>query len=119
MQEFFTRQKANEGNKVPLYLPNGEPSEHWIQVRGVDSDQFKTAENAAKRKAVEIAQIEEVQERAKVVRETELECVAALVADWSFDEECTPENVVNFLREAPQIADMINRYAANRKSFFA
>ncbi|USL90033.1 hypothetical protein [Vibrio phage vB_VpaS_CHI] len=118
MEEFFTRQKANEGKKVPLYLPNGEPSEHWIQIRGVDSDQFKEAETAAKRKAVEIAQIESTQERAEAVRTTELKCIAALVADWSFDKPCDETNVVNFLREAPQIADMVNRYAANRKSFF-
>ncbi|ANO57507.1 hypothetical protein [Vibrio phage vB_VhaS-tm] len=118
MQEFFTRQKANEGKKVPLYLPNGEPSEHWIQIRGVDSDQFKEAERAAKRKAIEFAQIEDTKERAEAVREAELGCIAALVVDWSFDQECTPDNVVNFLREAPQIADMVNRYAANRKSFF-
>ncbi|QMV29699.1 hypothetical protein [Vibrio phage vB_VnaS-AQKL99] len=119
MEEFFTRQKACEGKKVPLYKPNGEPSEHWFKIRGVDSDQFKEAETAAKRKAIELAQIEDVKERAEAVRTTELACIAALVADWSFEQECTTDNVVNFLREAPQIADMVNRFAANRKSFFA
>lgn len=118
MQEFFTRQKASEGRKLPLYLPNGEASDHWLQVRGVDSDEFKQAENAAKREAVKLAEIEDVQERAEAVRTTELKCIAALIAGWSFEQEFTEDNVVTFLREAPQIADMVNRYAANRKAFF-
>lgn len=120
MQELFhTRKNANEGVELPLYLPNGEASEHTITVRGVDSDAFRKAEAAAKRKAVELAQIKSEQKRAEAVRETELECIAALVAKWTFEEPCTKANVVKFLREAPQIADMVNRFAARRAEFFA
>lgn len=119
MQSFYTRQKANDGKKVPLYLPDGTASEHWFVIRGIDSDYFRKAEAAGKRKAIEIAQIEDINERAEEIRTTELTCIAALIADWSFEEECTEENVVNFLREAPQIADMVNRYAARRADFFA
>lgn len=119
MQEFFTRQTANEGVQLPLYRPDGTLSEHWLQVRGVDSDHFRRAEAKAKRKAVELAQIEDEQKRAEAVRETELECIAALVAGWSFEQEASPINVVNFLREAPQIADMVNRFAARRAEFFS
>lgn len=119
MQEFHTRKKANEGKKVPLYLPDGTPSEHWLKIKGIDSDDFRKAEAAGKRQAIEIAKIEDVEERANAVRDTELTCIAALIADWSFEEECTSEKVVEFLREAPQIADMVNRYAARRADFFA
>ena len=119
MKEFYTRQTANEGVELPLYHPDGTISKHWIRVRGVDSDHFRQAEAKAKRSAVELAQIKNEQERAKAVRRTELECIAALVAGWSFEEmEATHENVVTFLTEAPQIADMINRFAARRAEFF-
>lgn len=118
MKEFYTRQTANEGVQLPLYHPDGTLSEHWIKVRGVDSDQFRQAEAKAKRKAVEMAQIKDDQERAEAVRETELECIAVLIADWSFPEPCEFNIVVNFLREAPQIADMVNRFAARRAEFF-
>lgn len=118
MKEFYTRQTANEGVQLPLYYPDGTLSEHWLKVRGVDSDHFRRAEAKAKRKAVEMAQIEDEQKRAEAVRETELECIAALVAGWSFPEQATTDNVVNFLREAPQIADMVNRFAARRAEFF-
>lgn len=119
MKEFYTRQTANEGVNLPLYHPDGTLSEHYLIVRGIDSDHFRQAESAAKRKAVDIAQIESEQKRAEAVRETELECIAALIANWSFPEDCTKINVVNFLREAPQIADMVNRFAARRAEFFS
>lgn len=118
MQEFYTRQIANEGVKLPLWYPDGTISEHSFQVRGIDSDAFRQAEAKAKRKAIELAQIEDLQARAEAVREVELECIAALIASWTFEIECTLTNVVNFLREAPQIADMVNRFAAKRAEYF-
>lgn len=118
MKEFFTRQKANEGVKLPLFLPDGSESEHWLMVRGVDSDAFRMAESKSKRKAIELVQIEDPQERAVQVRETELECIAALIAGWSFEEKLTKDNILNFLREAPQIADAVNRFAVRRADFF-
>lgn len=119
MEEFFTRQIASEGVELPLYLPDGQKSEHTITVRGIDSDEFRQAEAKAKRRAVELAQIQSENERAKQVRETELACIASLVAGWTFGTPCNHTNVVNFLREAPQIADMVNRFAARRAEFFA
>ena len=119
MKEFYTRQKANEGNRIPLYHPDGTASEHWMLIRGIDSDTFRKTEVLAKRRAMEIAQIKSEEARNKAVHEEELRCIASLVADWSFEDECTEINVVNFLREAPQIADMVNRYAARRTEFFA
>jgi hypothetical protein len=118
MEEFYTRNKANEGVILPLTFPNGEASDHWLRVRGVDSDQFRQAESDSNRKAVELALIEDKEERDKEVRTVELFCIASLVADWSFDKECIDENVVDFLREAPQISDAVNRFAARRSEFF-
>lgn len=118
MKEFYTRSKANEGKKVPLSLPDGSPSEHWLVIRGVDSDEFRRAEAKSKRKAIEIAQIKNDQERDAAIEQQKLELIAVLVAGWSFEEECTRDNVVDFLREAPQIADMVDRIAVSRASFF-
>lgn len=119
MEEFYTRKKANEGVKLPLYYPDGSASEHFLVVKGVDSDDFRRAEAAAKRSALELAQIEDEQERAEHIRNTELKCIASLVASWSFDQELTTDNVIDFLREAPQIADAVNRFAGRRADFFA
>ena len=119
MQEFFTRGAANEGRKLPLFFPDGTESDHWLIVRGVDSDEFRMAESKAKRSAISFAQLSTEQERAEAIASAEIECIASLVAGWSFDKECSRENVMHFLREAPQIADAVNRYAAKRAEFFS
>jgi len=118
MKEFYTRQTANDGLKLPLVLPDGSPSDHWLNVRGIDSDEFRKADSIAKRKAMEISLITDVNERAENVREVELQCIAALISSWSFPMECTVANVVDFLREAPQVADAVNRYSARRAEYF-
>ncbi|MBG89599.1 MAG: hypothetical protein CMO80_22250 [Verrucomicrobiales bacterium] len=119
MQEFFTRQLANEGKELPLYLPSGEKSEHKIRVLGVDSDKFKSKEAESKKIAAELAALDDNEERRVAIEDLQLKLIATLVIGWTFDQECTEENVVNFLREAPQIADAINRFAGNRKAFFS
>jgi len=119
MKEFYTRETANEGVTLPLYHPDGTKSEHSFLVGGVDSDAFRSAETKAKRKAIELAQIDDEDERVSAIAEVELTCIAALVISWSFPQECTAENKINFLREAPQIADAVNRFAAKRAAFFA
>jgi hypothetical protein len=117
MKQFYTRQSANDGVRLPLTHPDGSESEHWICVRGVDSDHFRQAEMFAKRKAIEISMIENEVDRAEKSRDVELECLASLVASWSFGESVA--GAAEFLKEAPQIADMINRFAVKRAEFAA
>lgn len=117
MEDFYTRNNANNGKKLPLFLPDGSASDHWVRVLGTDSDAFRTVETASKRKAISVAAIENEDERAAAVRRLELECIAALVAEWSFDKPCVTDVVIDFLIQAPQIADQINRYAAKRANF--
>ena len=67
MEAFFTRERANEGVEVPLYTPDGTKSQHWIRIRGVDSDAFREAEANSKRDAFRVASIEDTVERAKAI----------------------------------------------------
>lgn len=119
LQDFFTRKTANEGKKVPLLAPDGSETEHWLLVRGMDSDEFRKAEAKGRRRAIEVAETKDAEKIVAALEETRLETVAALVADWSFSEKCTRENVVNAFREAPQIMDAVNRFAGNRTNFFS
>lgn len=118
MSDFFTREAANEGIEIPLRLPTGVKTDHWIRIRGVDSDEFRLAETKAVRRNLSIAAMTDENERNKADAENRLELVSALVIAWSFPEECNAENVTNFLRNAPQIADQINTVAASRSRFF-
>ena len=117
MKDFFTRDKANEGIEVPLYLPGTDtPSGEWIRIRGVDSDEFRNADLEAKRalrKTIEDNLNPEQEHRTQMTK-----LIASLVISWSFPEECNRKNVVEFLINAPQIEDAINTLAAKRTLFF-
>ena len=119
MDAFFTREKANAGIEVPLYTAAGTKSEHSIQIRGVDSDLFRQAEAESKRDAMRIAGIESQEERSKAIIEAKLKLLAALVISWTFEQECTQANVIEFFRNAPQIADAVDQVASKRSLFFA
>lgn len=119
MSEFFTRDTANEGIKFPLYTPKGKKSDQFLIVRGIDSDAFRAASSASQRDAAVIAQIENEDERKSALLESQRKLIATLVASWSFDEECTQENVAEFFRQAPQIMDAIDKVVSNRSVFFS
>jgi hypothetical protein len=117
---FHTRARANEGKRLALHTPDGKPTEHWLQVRHVWSDAFTDANEVALsdvREAVLAAE----GDKAKIAvaqRDAKFRLWAALVSAWSFDTECTPANVEAFLREAPQIGNVLDKFAADSAGFF-
>lgn len=120
LEAFYTKDLAEEGVMLPLDLPDGTPTEHWIRVRSVDSDAFRIAEAHSKRAALRIAANKELDDNGRILaaRDTEFELIAALVVSWSFDMECTTSTVAKFLKQAPQIADEINKFACRRSLFY-
>jgi hypothetical protein len=118
MSAFFTREKANSGIKIPLYLPDNTDSGHWVRLLGVDADVFRKTHNTEMRKVAEIVQLKDMAEREEAIEESKRRLLACLVTSWSFPQECTQENVMNFLREAPHIADAIDRVSNKRSLFF-
>ena len=126
MEQFYTRDKANEGIELPLYLPTGIKSKDSLTVLGVDSDTYNRVNIDEQRKfskRVEAAALIEDDTERKVFMdekedESKVVILSALIKDWTFDQECTEENKVQFLKNAPQIAEAINKFAADRKRFF-
>ena len=117
MDAFYTRDKANEGRRVDLSLPDGKPSGEWLQVRSQWSDEFRATRDASMQ-AVVMTAGEDLDKRRDTATERLLDVRAALVAAWSFPEPCTREAVREFLRNAPQIAERLDRWAANDADFF-
>jgi len=117
MEDFMTREKANAGHKIPLYAADGRLTAHWLRVRGVDSDAFQRARTRQTRRVAEIAGLDDV-DREEAIADATVEMQAALVAEWSFEMPCTPANVKKFLREAPQIAAEVDKFASRRTLFF-
>lgn len=117
---FHTRARANEGKRLALFAPDGSKTDHWLQVRHVWSDDFQTANEVALgevRDAV-LAAEGDTAKIAAIKRDAQYRLWAALVSAWSFDEECTPAAVEAFLREAPQIGSVLDKFAADSRRFF-
>lgn len=116
MNQFFTRESSNEGKRVYLSQPDGTPTEHWLHIIGADSDTFRSSQYNYNQKLRDL-----VGKSPEEIRVMSLDLIrglqACLVTDWSFETECTRENVDAFFKEAPQIAEMVDRLANNRKFF--
>lgn len=123
MNAFFTRDRANEGRRLPLTTPDGQPTEHWLQVRSQHSDAFRERADALLQAAANDApdpkNPNDLSERQARGRKRTAALRAALVCAWSFPEDCTPEAVERFLEMAPQIAAALDRFAGDDRIFFA
>lgn len=116
VSDFFTRDAANEGVKIPLLNPRTGRAE-WIKILGIDSDVFREAKINKARELIKIAEIDDNGERAEAIKEADLELLSVLVVDWSFDDPCVPAEIVNVLRNAPQIAEVVDTKAGARSLF--
>ncbi|KZX63182.1 hypothetical protein A3710_17185 [Stutzerimonas frequens] len=116
--DFFTRAKANEGERMPLSLPDGTPTDDWLQIRGVDSDEFRRAMDEFRRDRLALASIQDEIERKEKTEIAQLRLNAALVIGWSLDAEFTEAALLEFLREAPYVAAEVDRFASDRRRFF-
>ena len=111
------RAASEAGVDVPVSMPDG--SKQSIRVRS----QWSSAFAQAKAKAMaEMPTQDELRAMSKVARddmtaEMVLRGRAALIAAWSFDEECNEENVLEFLRECPHIAEQIDTFAGNSGNY--
>ena len=118
MKDFFTRDRANEGIELPLFAPgSNEKSGHWLRVRGVDSDEFRSAQVLSHRNLRDAFEDGKVPTEKFHIDQKRL-LVSSLVAGWSFDTPFTRENLIEFLTNAPQIEEAVNQIATRRNLFF-
>ena len=120
MGAFNLVKKSNDGVKMPLTLPDGTATDEFIVVRGADSTLFRGAKAKCNRELLKnLKKIKDDPEKQeKVQTEATRNLVAALVADWSFPEECNAVNVAKFLADAPQVQEQIDMFADTRTNFF-
>lgn len=118
--------KANAGVKIAVVIPGGEQGDgietgDTLTVLSTYSERFRKAEAEGFRRIREA--IKQGQGHADAVsdelyEEIALNSIAHLVADWSYDEPCTLENVAEFLQANPHMYDIVNRQAADHTAFF-
>jgi len=116
-QDFYVIQRAEEGRRVDLSNPDGTPSGHWMVVRSVLSSQYEEAFKQISRTALgEVMQIASAGDKAAIALMTKMlrrnrraRLVASLIADWSFDCDCSEQEKTRLLVSAPRLRRQIER----------
>lgn len=146
-KQYNVRRKANDGIKMELILPDGTASDDWLIIRGIDSDEFIRARDELNRQYAmdqvninalagakqvvgelkgddhkqamnHIKIVEELIRSMTPESERKVMLQASLIKEWSFEEECSLDNRLEFLRGNPTLADQIDTLAADRKAFY-
>lgn len=119
MERYRIRDKANVPKRIFLYDPvTRDRTEDWLDVRSSLSDDFRAARDEAMQNATELASIADAVERKEKMNDSMNVMFASLIAGWSFDQPCTTENKAAFLRDAPQVKNMLQATADNSEAFF-
>jgi len=123
IKELFTRKRHNEGIKLDIKDESGAVV-GWVRVRGLDSDAYRSAHDAANQAMVRLAGAVRAKADATLLVATQEEKDAAklaehvaLVAEWSFDDECTVANATELFKEAPYLSDQVYYVACDRDRF--
>lgn len=107
--DFYTRGDSDKGVKYPLELPDGVNSGEWLRVVGSESSLYEKAHEETVRSV--LAGDNSDGKQSYIL-------LAALVIDWSFDEPCTTDTVIKFLKNAPYIKHGLDRFVVNRVNFY-
>ena len=118
MERYKIHGQAQKPIRVHLHDPaTGKQTEDWLDIRSSLSDAFSMARDETMQAVQEIVEPNKDKRRA-LVAELQLGLKVALVAGWSFDEPFTEGNVRDWLREAPQVQQMIMSVADDSSAFF-
>lgn len=124
IEDFNIVDPSEKGINITLCLPDGTETEHFLTVRGADSPTFRKAQARNNRERLALLKVKdkakEMDAADRAMRESGLQdqLVASLVADWSFPQECTIENVAAFFAKSPQIREQVDLFAGERANFF-
>lgn len=123
IKELFTRSKHNEGVWVDVKNEKGVVVGR-LRIRGLDSDAYRSAHDGFNREMVRLAAAVRNKADAELLAATQEEKDAAklaervaLVAEWTFEDECNAANVTELFREAPYLSDQVFFIANERDRF--
>lgn len=120
LSDFFTLNALEAGKKLPLTLPDGTPTPHYLIVIGQDAP-------AAKRELLNLARQNRDTDESKLssdeiydIQHTgTIKYRSALVTGWSFDAPFSREAVTELLTQNPGLSQEVESFSNNRTRFFA
>ena len=104
---------------IPVVFPGVDATGETINIRSIYSQAFRDAQAAMSRQIQTLriankgAPLDE-----ETISELEVNAFASLVESWTFDEPCVAANVADFLRDNPQMKDIISVRSAKDSLFF-
>lgn len=116
MEQFKTKKYHDVPHELKLYTSDGKLTDHYVKIVGIDSTKVRKAK---KRLYTDIVKNikdggfnEDAQEQFTV------KLLASAVVGWSFSKECTEENVIEFLDNAPAVREAIDVFISNNENYF-
>ncbi len=116
--DLFTRAIANEGKRIKIPLPNGKESDEWLHVHFVDCDAFRQKRAQVLSTAAVAGADKTEKERAELHSLALLSLTASLASGWSLEDEFSQNAMVELLKNAPYLADWLDRKASDAAVFF-
>ncbi|MCQ9423483.1 phage tail assembly chaperone [Pseudomonas sp. LJDD11] len=120
LSDFFTMPAIQKGKKLPLTLPDGTETPHYLVVTSSDAA-------IARRTLLELSREGRDRDESKLSTDEVFEITqagtikyrSALVIGWSFDVPFSVEAVSELLAQNPGLAQEVESLAGNRSRFFA
>jgi hypothetical protein len=120
LSDFFTLPALEAGKKLPLTLPDGTPTPHYLIVIGGDAPAARKALLEVTRKNRDRDESKLTTDEVYAIQSTgTVEYRSALVTGWSFDTPFSREAVAELLTQNPAIAQEVESFSSNRTRFFA
>lgn len=108
ISDYYTLEAHSKAKKLPLTLPDGTDNGDYLMVIGADS---ASAQEAKQEMLRTLATKEITQTEARNI------WIQGFIKSWSFDDKCTFESKIEFLANAPKIAEAIDLFAADEGNF--
>lgn len=116
MEQFMTDRFQSQSQKLYLYLPNGQLSNHYLELIGIDS---KVMRQKKKQLFREIAvKVKEKEFTDELQDEFSTKLLASSVIGWSFSKPCNYESVCEFLDKSPIIRDAVDIFINDNENYF-
>lgn len=119
----YNLKAATEGNliKIPFIYPGQTDTGEHLMVRSRHCQAYREADLQAQRQISSIIAavggLDKVDQ--DLMEEIQLRAFCKLVDGWSFDEEMTEDNLMEFFATNPQMYDIVNVECAKDTLFFA